>query len=31
LDDYPRLVRIDSQLRALPAFAAAAPDAVRPA
>ena len=30
LDPYPRLVRIDAALRALPAFAAAAPEAVRP-
>ena len=31
LDAFPRLVRIDAALRALPAFIAAAPDAVRPA
>ena len=31
LDAYPRLVRIDAALRLLPAFVAAAPDAVRPA
>lgn len=31
LDPYPRLVRIDAELNRLPAFAAAAPDAVRPA
>lgn len=31
LDGFPRLVAIDDRLRALPAFAAAAPDAVRPA
>ncbi len=31
LDPYPRLARIDAALRALPAFAAAAPEAVRPA
>lgn len=31
LDGFPRLVAIDERLRALPAFAAAAPDAVRPA
>lgn len=31
LDAFPRLVAIDEKLRALPAFAAAAPDAVRPA
>lgn len=31
LEDYPRLVRIDTELRVLPAFAGAAPDAVRPA
>ncbi|MBS0482741.1 MAG: maleylacetoacetate isomerase [Proteobacteria bacterium] len=30
LGPWPRLVRIDAALRALPAFAAAAPDAVRP-
>jgi maleylacetoacetate isomerase len=30
LDPYPRLVRIDAALRALPAFAAAAPEAVKP-
>lgn len=29
LDNYPRLVRIDAALRELPAFAAAAPDAVK--
>lgn len=29
LEDYPRLVRIDAALCALPAFAAAAPDAVK--
>ena len=29
LDAYPRLVRIDEALRALPAFAAAAPEAVK--
>ncbi|MEQ1540773.1 MAG: maleylacetoacetate isomerase [Novosphingobium sp.] len=31
LDPYPRLVRIDEALREIPAFAAAAPEAVRPA
>lgn len=31
LEAYPRLVRIDAALRDMPAFAAAAPDAVRPA
>jgi maleylacetoacetate isomerase len=31
LDGFPRLVAVDERLRALPAFAAAAPDAVRPA
>lgn len=31
LEAYPRLLAIDAQLRALPAFAAAAPDAVKPA
>lgn len=31
LDAFPRLVRIDAALAALPAFAAAAPDAVKPA
>ncbi|WP_292681323.1 maleylacetoacetate isomerase [Novosphingobium sp.] len=31
LGAFPRLVRIDTALRALPAFVAAAPDAVRPA
>lgn len=31
LDGLPRLVRIDEALRAIPAIAAAAPDAVRPA
>lgn len=31
LEAYPRLVRIDAALNALPAFAAAAPDAVKPA
>lgn len=31
LDPWPRLVRIDAALREVPAFAAAAPDAVRPA
>ena len=31
LEPYPRLLRIDEQLRALPAFAAAAPEAVMPA
>ena len=31
LEAYPRLVRIDGALNALPAFAAAAPDAVKPA
>ena len=30
LADFPKLVRIDAELTALPAFAAAAPDAVRP-
>jgi maleylacetoacetate isomerase len=30
LEAYPRLVRIDAALRAIPAFAAAAPDAVKP-
>jgi maleylacetoacetate isomerase len=30
LERFPRLVRIDAELRALPAFAAAAPDAVKP-
>ncbi len=30
LAPYPQLVRIDAELRALPAFAAAAPDAVKP-
>ncbi len=30
LDAYPRLARIDAVLRALPGFAAAAPDVVRP-
>lgn len=30
LDHFPRLVAIDARLRALPAFAAAKPDAVRP-
>ena len=30
LAPYPQLVRIDSTLRELPAFAAAAPDAVKP-
>lgn len=30
LDPYPRLVRIDAALNQLPAFIAAAPDAVRP-
>lgn len=30
LDAYPRLVRIETALKALPAFAAAAPEAVRP-
>jgi len=30
LEAFPRLVRIDQQLCALPAFAAAAPDAVKP-
>ena len=29
LDPYPRLLRIDAALQALPAFAAAAPDAVK--
>ena len=29
LDAYPRLLRIDAALQALPAFAAAAPDAVK--
>ncbi|MFM5886148.1 MAG: maleylacetoacetate isomerase [Novosphingobium sp.] len=31
LDQFPRLVAVDQRLRALPAFAAAAPEAVRPA
>lgn len=31
LEGFPRLVRIDAALRVIPAFAAAAPDAVRPA
>lgn len=31
LDAFPRLVAVDARLQALPAFAAAAPDAVRPA
>ncbi len=31
VDAFPRLVRIDAELNALPAFAAAAPDAVKPA
>lgn len=31
LEAYPRLVRIDAELRALPAFAATAPEAVKPA
>ncbi len=31
LDAFPKLVRIDAALQALPAFAKAAPDAVRPA
>jgi maleylacetoacetate isomerase len=31
LDPYPRLVRIDAALREIPAFAAAAPEAVGPA
>ena len=31
LAPYPRLVRIDAQLQAMPAFAAAHPDAVKPA
>ncbi|MFN3818594.1 maleylacetoacetate isomerase [Blastomonas sp.] len=31
LAPYPKLVRIDAQLRAIPAFAAAHPDAVKPA
>lgn len=31
LESLPRLVRIDEALRAIPAFAAAAPEAVRPA
>ena len=31
LDDYPRLVAIDAAANALPAFAAAHPDAVKPA
>lgn len=30
LDDLPRLVSIDAELQALPAFAAAAPEAVKP-
>ena len=30
LDPYPRLVRIDAELRAIPAFARAAPEAVKP-
>ena len=30
LADFPKLVRIEAELTALPAFAAAAPDAVRP-
>lgn len=30
LVDYPKLVRIDAELRNIPAFAAAAPDAVKP-
>jgi len=30
LDPYPRLMAIDAALRALPAFAAAAPEAVKP-
>lgn len=30
LDQFPRLVAVDERLRALPAFAAAAPEAVRP-
>jgi maleylacetoacetate isomerase len=29
LDSYPRLVRIDAALREIPAFAAAAPEAVK--
>jgi len=31
LSPYPRLTRIDAELRALEAFARAAPEAVRPA
>ncbi len=31
LDAFPRLVRMDEQLRAIPAIAAAAPEAVKPA
>jgi len=31
VDAYPRLVRIDAELNALPAVAAAAPDRVKPA
>ncbi len=31
LEEFPQLVRIDAALRELPAFAAAAPEAVRPA
>jgi maleylacetoacetate isomerase len=30
LDAFPKLVRIDAALQALPAFAKAAPDAVKP-
>lgn len=30
LDEFPRLVALDERLRAIPAFAAAAPDAVKP-